>query len=128
VPPPADACYDTVPDWKDNVGDGCMCYAQGNNCYYYGDEFATNYGNANAVWCVCGGGTIELSPSVDVTGLPGCSDNPNTWVDADNDGCDFYAKSNNCEVFGGAFAGDDGKTANEACCACGGGYDPNRIE
>jgi hypothetical protein len=127
VPPPADACYDTVPDWKDNVGDGCMWYAQGNNCYYYGDEFATYYGSANAVCCVCGGGTTELSPSVDITGLPGCSDNPNTWVDADNDGCDFYAESNNCEVYGGAFAGDDGKTANEACCACGGGYDPNRM-
>ena len=42
----------------------------------------------------------------------------------DSDGatynCDWYSQGSNCEVYGDSFE-NFGKTANEACCACGGG-------
>jgi len=51
-----------------------------------------------------------------------CQDNPLGWHDADGPqyNCAWYAQGTNCESYGDGFE-NDGKTANEACCACGGG-------
>ncbi|CAB9513786.1 unknown protein [Seminavis robusta] len=125
--PSTNECWDLVYDWTDNVGDSCVWYSQGNNCLYYGDEFpCTTDGNANLVCCTCGGGCTTPPLLGDyIEEIPGCSDSPAHWTDVDNDGCDWYAEDDNCQVFGSGYAGEDGKTANEACCFCGGGYDPN---
>lgn len=52
----------------------------------------------------------------------GCTD-LDGWVDSDGDGCDWYeANPGSCESFGNDYANAvSGKTANEACCFCGGG-------
>ncbi|CAB9512952.1 expressed unknown protein [Seminavis robusta] len=125
--PSTNECWDLVYDWTDNVGDSCVWYSQGNNCLYYGDEFpCTTDGNANLVCCTCGGGCTTPPLLGDyIEEIPGCSDSPAHWTDVDNDGCDWYAEDDNCQVFESGYAGEDGKTANEACCFCGGGYDPN---
>jgi len=51
-----------------------------------------------------------------------CTDSPSNWHD--NDGVDYdclwYAQENNCENYGDQYENMD-KTANEACCSCGGG-------
>ena len=36
------------------------------------------------------------------------------------DNCNWYAEGNNCEIYGSSDV-NFGKTANEACCVCGGG-------
>lgn len=52
-----------------------------------------------------------------------CSDYPLYWHDSDSSffNCRWYAKDNNCDYYGHKYRGVDDKTANEACCACGGG-------
>jgi hypothetical protein len=44
------------------------------------------------------------------------------WYDADGPefDCTWYAQDDNCELFGSGLE-NDGYTANEACCVCGGG-------
>ena len=51
-----------------------------------------------------------------------CEDNPLGWYDADGPvyNCAWYAKGSNCANFGHLYA-NFGKTANQACCVCGGG-------
>lgn len=51
-----------------------------------------------------------------------CADFPEDWNDQFGSfyDCAWYAEGSNCERFGDDYA-NDGKTANEACCACGGG-------
>ena len=51
-----------------------------------------------------------------------CSDSPHDWHDSGSPifDCDWYAAKNNCEMFGNSHP-YLGKTANEACCVCGGG-------
>jgi len=53
---------------------------------------------------------------------PACFDYPEGWHDSDGIkyDCNWYATSNNCEDFGDGWP-HLGKTAQEACCACGGG-------
>ena len=53
-----------------------------------------------------------------------CQDSPINWVDAEGDGCSWYEGgvfSWRCSTYGDDFAGTNGRTANEACCGCGGG-------
>ena len=56
----------------------------------------------------------------------GCNDNPSEWRNDFGDDCDWYATApeagqpTNCEKHGDEY-GTGGMTANEACCACGGG-------
>ncbi|CAB9526035.1 metalloproteinase dpy-31 [Seminavis robusta] len=119
-----DACYDTPIDWRDSVGDTCLWYSQGDNCLYYGDDFTTELGSANQACCACGGGSSTLPPMNDYIGTPGCSDFPD-WIDSEDDGCDFYGEDDNCVLFGDDYVGVSNKTASEACCACGGGFDPS---
>jgi len=101
-----------------------MWYAQGDNCEFYGNQFAGEFGTANEACCACGGGTSE-APADDPAETPGCSDSPSNWRDSDDATCGFYAKDTNCADYGDSYAGIDGKTANQACCICGGGLDPN---
>ena len=51
-----------------------------------------------------------------------CVDSPLGWYDADGPyyDCAWYAQGSNCADLGDYFA-NFGKTANQACCACGGG-------
>ena len=68
-----------------------------------------------------------------------CTDIPN-WVDQENDGCDWYDNiveddenyvrgenyahgTSRCEAFGNCCESNDGYTAQQACCACGGGVE-----
>jgi hypothetical protein len=89
----ARSCWDYDP-WYDSVGDGCSWYAQGDNCQYYGDDFADpNLGlTAQITCCACGGGTDVPPPNDDeVAGSPPqCSNSPSRWFDEDGDGCDWY--------------------------------------
>lgn len=70
---------------------------------------------------------MAQAPGADPPATPGCSNSPANWRDSDSDDCAFYAEGSNCADYGNDFAGIDGKTANEACCICGGGLDPNNV-
>lgn len=54
-----------------------------------------------------------------------CVDEPRGWYDGDSNAfnCSWYAVEGRCESFGGepSSAGLWGRTASQACCACGGG-------
>jgi hypothetical protein len=80
---------------------------------------------ASALQCLesgdCSGGTMPTSPPTSDPPFVDCIDDPVGWVDSDGDGCDdFYNTQSNCFSFGDSFA-NGGKTANDACCTCGGG-------
>jgi hypothetical protein len=47
-----------------------------------------------------------------------CSDNPLGWYDKYGRNCHWYSQGDNCCVYGGSYQ-NFGKTAMEACCACG---------
>ena len=83
--------------------------------------------------------TISVTPSSQTTGLSSmsptsderqfaqgsgqiCVNVPETWHDTDGPvyNCDWYAQGTNCALFGGIDP-NFGVTANQACCACGGG-------
>ena len=100
--------------------DGCIWYAQGENCAYYGDQFAGEFGTANQACCACGGG-LASKPAEGPPEDPGCSNNPSNWVDSEGDDCSFYAEGSNCVDFGDLYADNNGITAKQACCVCGGG-------
>lgn len=53
-----------------------------------------------------------------------CEDNPKDWYDSDGSrfDCEWYSRNFNCERYGGSYK-NFGKTANEACCSCGGGVE-----
>ena len=53
---------------------------------------------------------------------PTCTDSPVGWYDIDGPtySCSWYAQGSNCATFGNSYA-NFGKTANQACCVCGGG-------
>ena len=55
-----------------------------------------------------------------------CTDSPLGWYDIDGDefDCEYYAVGNHCEDYGDNYE-NDGATANQACCVCGGGKDPS---
>ena len=43
------------------------------------------------------------------------------WLDSDGDSCAKYKENQWCAQHGDGFANEDGSTANQACCVCGGG-------
>lgn len=64
-----------------------------------------------------------MIPSIHPSPSPSsCFDYPN-WHDKFglSFNCEFYEINNKCELYGDSFAGHHNKTANQACCACGGG-------
>lgn len=51
-----------------------------------------------------------------------CYDVPD-WIDAQGDGCDWYAEGENCRLYGtNEDFSNQNHMANTACCACGGGF------
>lgn len=68
-------------------------------------------------------GGFTLSPTKSpVISPPSCKDDPERWHDSDGQfyDCEWYAQGSNCALHGDSFE-NYGKTASEACCACGGG-------
>lgn len=61
-------------------------------------------------------------PDFCVGSPPSCVDSPADWYDADGEfyNCEWYANGDNCGMYGDMYE-NDGYTANEACCVCGGG-------
>ena len=55
-------------------------------------------------------------------GSSGCTDDPTGWYDIDGPhyDCAWYAVGTRCATYGNHYA-NQGKTANQACCDCGGG-------
>ena len=122
-------CWD-VPNWYDSTGDGCLWYqTKDNGCSLFGSQFPNTDGlTANDACCGCGGGLSQApSSSEEVVDPPSCSDDPFNWFDEKGLGCDWYSNEDrNCVEFGG-HVGFKGLTANEACCVCGGGFDPLKL-
>jgi len=111
VQPPT--CTDNPLGWYDIDGPtySCSWYAQGSNCATYGNSYANFGKTANQACCACGGGVVST-----------CTDNPLGWYDIDGPtySCSWYAQGSNCATYGNSYA-NFGKTANQACCVCGGG-------
>ena len=61
-------------------------------------------------------------PSIHVPIVGECYDAPEDWYDTDGPAynCYWYSQGNRCGDFGNLYA-NFGKTANQACCGCGGG-------
>jgi len=55
-------------------------------------------------------------------GSSSCRDSPQGWHDSDGPryNCAWYAQGSNCAKYGNGYA-NRGRTANQACCVCGGG-------
>jgi hypothetical protein len=133
--PPPCGCTDlkdplTGNAWFDSDGAtfNCAWYAQDGNCASYGSSYA-NFGfTANQACCECGGGTNECTPPTPAPTPPPvevpctCVNDPDGWYDADGItfNCAWYAQGSNCASYGSSYA-NFGATANQACCACGGG-------
>merc|ERR1712150_145710 len=66
------------------------------------------------------------SPTISPTSSNGengkCMDSPEDWHDSDGAQftCEWYEEGNRCAKYGNMYE-NFGKTANQACCACGGG-------
>lgn len=64
-------------------------------------------------------------PVADMCIAGSCADSPLGWYDSDGlaYNCGWYSSGTNCNSFGDDYANPDfgGKTAKQACCACGGG-------
>ncbi|KAL7445710.1 hypothetical protein ACHAXM_009879 [Skeletonema potamos] len=126
----ADECDDSPVGWYDIFGRNCEWYGKvESNCAVYGDQYANFGRTALSACCVCGGGQsssqaqdqLEIQQqAVGEDHTQACWDEPN-WYDSTGDGCAWYEEERKCEYFGDQFWSIDGLTANEACCACGGG-------
>jgi len=141
-------CVDSPIDWHDSDGSyyNCEWYGEANRCANYGDGHRNRGKNANEACCACGGGnsggntapstndtprptpsptkarTARPTPSPTRTSTGRCKDSPIGWYDSDGPffNCEWYAKANRCANFGDGHR-NQGKNAQEACCACGGG-------
>ena len=69
-----------------------------------------------------GHGLVQLDRAYDALVGYSCEDSPIGWYDSDGPefNCNYYAQGNNCAVYGDSFENMN-KTANQACCVCGGG-------
>jgi len=117
-------CIDSPLGWHDSDGSkfNCQWYGEQDRCAKFGNEFPNDGFTANEACCVCGGGSNDPAPAPSPTGGGGCIDSPLGWHDSDGDkyDCEWYGEQDRCEKFGDEFP-NDGFTANEACCTCGGG-------
>lgn len=56
-----------------------------------------------------------------------CTTEPSGWTDSGGDGCDWYSTGWRCFV-SDLYADENGVSANEACCECGGGASANCVD
>mmetsp|Transcript_15805 Transcript_15805/g.45048 ORF Transcript_15805/g.45048 Transcript_15805/m.45048 type:complete len:751 (-) Transcript_15805:83-2335(-) len=134
------ACTDEPLNWRDSEGDSCAKYAAlkwctpdgGYGSHWDEDDFGdfsafAGVGGLTAAeaCCSCGGGSDVAKH---------CADDK-SWQDKDGDSCDVYAEFAWCNSTGqpgvgwhaekwgtiASFADKNGKSALQACCACGGG-------
>ncbi len=65
----------------------------------------------------------KYEPTVSPSETPSCYDYVR-WVDYRGNGCDWYETriASGCLYNGDSWPNDDGITANDACCHCGGGF------
>ena len=98
--------------WKDELGDGCDFYEQGDRCNIWGNGYAGDLDlTAKGACRQCGGGCTDL-------GVP---DSTDEWSDSQGRFCRTYASNPDlCDEFGDRNE-NFGLVANEACCACRGG-------
>merc|ERR1719498_960082 len=126
------------PGWYDSEGEGCLDYANNNYCKAdgtTGDGWSSEWGSlelyatsglaATSACCACGGGAGS-APTQQV-----CTDL--IWRDAEGSNCAEYQSEQYCTHGGLQGVGweptwgkledyaVDGKSAIQACCACGGG-------
>ena len=135
-----------VAGWRDSEGDKCKWYKRKldddevddifeDRCEAYGNCCENDGHTAQTACCVCGGGEDFLDTCEDVADFTDCG----------GDTCDFYANGevgdddyiygddyddeigSVCSYWGYRCAGPSGLTANEACCACGGGLVPTHV-
>jgi len=95
----------------------CLWYQKWDEpgCPLYGDKWPDSEGvTANEACCHCGYDSVSIPPL--------CHDY-NGWIDKLGGGCDVYEFYDDpaCPQYGSLFPNDDGISANEACCYCGGG-------
>eukprot|EP00591_Stephanopyxis_turris_P010101 CAMPEP_0195510034 /NCGR_PEP_ID=MMETSP0794_2-20130614/2796_1 /TAXON_ID=515487 /ORGANISM="Stephanopyxis turris, Strain CCMP 815" /LENGTH=888 /DNA_ID=CAMNT_0040637381 /DNA_START=33 /DNA_END=2699 /DNA_ORIENTATION=+ len=66
--------------------------------------------------------SASFAPSNSPVETPPCVDDPKGWYDSDGPryDCAWYSENSNCMSHGDGFE-NFGATANQACCACGGG-------
>ena len=131
------------PDWYDAYGLGCDYYTAYQELCNWFDGYYKNFGkSAKQACCICNGGdhVSEIpttlpspSPSIfpSISTIPSISKSPSDapsvcrdesgWIDSKGDGCDTYDENSYyCQLYNGQYK-NFGKTANEACCICGGG-------
>ena len=119
-------CED-VPDWKlENTDTGCGAYDGASDIVC---ELAASNSGIRAVdaCCGCGGGThISPVPSLAPSSIP--SNAPSECIDDYNWDVFYNEEARNCDFIERTPAlcnldgiGSNDKTANEACCKCGGG-------
>lgn len=66
-------------------------------------------------------GEITASPTLSPVSLP-CFDSPVNWNAGEaRYNCGWFQAQNRCQLYGHKIQGTADKTANEACCTCGGG-------
>lgn len=66
-------------------------------------------------------GDITASPTLSPLSLP-CFDSPVNWNAGEaRYNCGWFQAQNRCQLYGHKIQGTADKTANEACCTCGGG-------
>jgi len=123
-----DICVDEPTGWYDIEGlkYDCTWYERDGMCAKYGDkQYYARFGKtANEACCSCGGGRNAGDTKT-------CED-ADGWYDKDGPryNCGWYTEGNNCMEYGS----EEGKfclSANEACCACGGGnveIDINKVD
>jgi outer membrane biosynthesis protein TonB len=114
----------TLP-WEDSNGVRCDSYEHDNACDPYGHNYVNDGKTANQACCLCGGG--ETKPLTVCTDSSLSQDPTLPWEDNAGFTCDSYSNGNACDIYGHLYA-NDGKTANQACCLCGGGEtDGNQV-
>ena len=98
--------------------------AWGDTCSWYigNEQFCQSFENsqgltASDACCTCGGGeTVEVIEEEQGDQCEDYSD----FADFGGDKCDWYESEYYCDLYG-SYVNNDGITANEACCQCGGG-------
>ena len=120
-----------TPDGRE--GKGWNSCAWGNITQYAGKHGVS----ALEACCACGGGSAPRPPAPPPPPPPpsGCEDHPKDWRSSEGDSCCVYQWDSYCTPSGGEgpswdhkawgpisdYADENGVSALDACCACGGG-------